>query len=96
MDTLEEIAGWIWDRLLPLLMILLAIAIVVVPSWLIYVLWVDSKSPTFELRKDEWACSASIERQSTTYIKSGDVMVPITSHYKHCTQWSERHGPDGS
>lgn len=58
----------------------------VVYSW-----WKDSQSPTFELRKDDWVCSAHENRAVTTYIMAGKVMVPSTSYQKYCTQWSESH-----
>lgn len=36
------------------------------------------------LKKVDWACSASVE--STTYVQSGNVLVPVTS--EDCVQYS--------
>lgn len=52
--------------------------------------YIDSKSPSFSLRKDQWSCSASVERSTTTYVQSGKVMVPVTNYYNHCVQWTEQ------
>jgi heme A synthase len=43
-------------------------------------LWVDAHSPTFELKKREWACTASHEETGLVAQKIGDttVMMPTT------------------
>lgn len=87
LDAADDLLTWFLERLFPLLLLLVIAAVVIVVPVAIYEY---ATAETFELRSDEWQCSAHVERSSSTYIKSGDVMVPITTHYKHCTQWSEK------
>ena len=48
----------------------------------------ESKQPHIMLLKSEWACTNTVIVPVTTYVKSGDVMVPIITQTKTCTQWS--------
>lgn len=57
------------------------IALCTVPLGILFIwLWADSKSPTFELKKSEWACTASHEETGLVTQKIGDstVMMPTT------------------
>lgn len=81
---------WLMSWFMPLVLVLIVLLVILGVPLAIYLLYASSQSPTFSLRKDEWACSASVERSSTVYVQSGNVMVPLTTHYKHCTQWSEK------
>lgn len=85
-----DILEWMIDRIFPWLMILGIIALVVIVALLPFSLYAEYKAEKFSLKKDDWACSASVERASTTYVQSGNVMVPLTTYSKHCTQWTEK------
>lgn len=93
MSLLENAQEFFFDKVAPVVAMgfigLATLAFVIGIPFAVYAFYKESQSPTFELRKDEWTCSASVERQSTTYVQSGNVMVPITNYYNHCTQWSE-------
>jgi hypothetical protein len=39
------------------------------------------------LLRSEWHCSAAHQETSTTYVKSGDVLVPMTSTSNVCDQY---------
>lgn len=86
---IDALENFFMDKVVPLLGMSIIAAIVLAVPVIGYALYKDSQSPTFALRKDSWACSASVERSTTTYVQSGNVMVPITTYYKHCTQWTE-------
>lgn len=85
-DTLFD---FFMEKCIPVLVMGFFAALVLAVPFGLYTWYKDSQSPTFALRKDSWACSASVERSTTTYVQSGNVMVPITTYYKHCTQWTE-------
>lgn len=53
-----------------------------------YSFWASSRAPTFELRKDQWACTSAHAVTSTIYMEVGKVMVPQTSTTNVCDQWS--------
>ena len=42
------------------------------------------------LTKADWTCTASVREQSTTYVKSGPVMNPITSTYDACVEYRRK------
>jgi len=46
--------------------------------------------PAFVLDKREWACSASHREPTTTYVKSGNVMIPVTSHHTVCDLYARK------
>jgi len=91
LDAVDDLVYDLWERVaMPVVILVLCVLVIVGIPVLCYAVYLDMKSPTFSLDKDEWTCTASVERSSTTYVKSGEVLVPITSNYKHCTQWSEK------
>lgn len=50
----------------------------------------ESQSPDLAtLKKNEWVCSASHSVSTTTYVKSGSVMVPVTSRHQECDVYSK-------
>lgn len=55
-----------------------------------YFAWQDSQSPTFELRKDGWVCTASHVETSTIMIQVGKVLVPSTTSSTVCDRWDRR------
>lgn len=86
----ERLFDWLLDHVMPWLMSAAIVAVVLFVVALPFLIYADYKAERFALRKDEWLCSASVERPSTTYIQSGSVLVPITTYSKHCTQWTEK------
>jgi hypothetical protein len=56
-------------------------------GWAIYD---EATSEKFYLRKDQWACTASHLEETTTFVKSGNTDIPITSYTTVCDQWSRR------
>lgn len=86
----ERAMEWMFENIVTWLVCLVIVAVVLLVIALPFLIYADSQAERFALRKDEWTCSASIERATTTYVQSGNVMVPITTHSKHCTQWTER------
>lgn len=55
---------------------------------IVYAMWHSANSPTFELRKDQWACTSAHIETSTMYVKVGEVLVPQTSNSSVCDQYS--------
>ena len=86
----NSVLDWLFDNVMPWIMNLAIVAIVLLIAAAPFAIYAEYKAEKFYLRKDEWACTASVERPITTYVQSGNVMVPITTYSKHCTQWSER------
>jgi len=88
--TGERFMDWTFDHIMPWLVggaiVFLVIFIAAAP----FAIYADSKAERFSLKKDEWVCSASVERAETVYVNSGKVGVPVTTYSKHCTQWSEK------
>lgn len=76
------------DFVLPLFVVIAAVFSLGIIVWLGYLLF--NPGETISLTKANWECTAKERRSSTTYVKSGAVLIPITNHYNHCTQWSER------
>lgn len=50
----------------------------------------DAERPTFDLKKDEWACTKSHVETTTTMIMVGNVLIPNTSTTTVCDQWSRK------
>lgn len=49
----------------------------------------ENKSPILAtLHKGQWACTAAHTSTSTTYVKSGSAMVPVTTSRRVCDQYS--------
>lgn len=86
----NSVFDWLMDHVMPWIInvgiVLIVLLFVLAP----FAIYAEYKAEKFSLKKDEWSCTASVERPTTTYIQSGNVMVPITTYSKHCTQWSER------
>lgn len=87
-----ELLDWIFDHLgaafILLLMAILAIGAVV----LVWAMIVSFNSPHFSLKKSDWRCTQShIEHTPPTYVKSGDIMVPVGGGPSTvCDQWSRQ------
>jgi hypothetical protein len=86
----NDLFEWLFEHVVGWLVSLLLIAFILLLIALPFMIYADSKAERFSLRKDAWECSASVQIPTTTYIQSGNVMVPMTTYSKHCTQWSER------
>jgi len=48
------------------------------------------KSPTFELRKDGWTCTASHTHRSALLVPAGKVLIPVPRNDTVCDQWSAK------
>ena len=60
-----------------------------------WMLYAQETSPNLAvLKKNEWVCSASHSETTTTYVKSGSVMVPIVSHTQVCDQYNKAGWPN--
>lgn len=40
------------------------------------------------LNANAWQCTVAVEKTSTTYIMQNKVLVPLTTTYKECVQWT--------
>ena len=75
---------------------LIAIPIYVVAAAAAYLLYsfaqAEAVSPTFTLKKSDWACTAEyIHEAPPTYVKSGNVMIPVGGGAIHtCTQYNSK------
>ena len=76
--------------LFPALVVLIVLAVFIGLPMMLYAEWQQSKSPTFTLHKNEWACTQMQRVPITTYVTSGKVMVPITTYSDECHQWSKQ------
>lgn len=86
----ERAMEWVFENVVTWLMVGAVAAVVLFLIALPFIIYADMQAERFALKKAEWACSASVERPITTYIQSGNVMIPVTTYSKHCTQWTER------
>lgn len=84
----NDILDWLTDYILPWVAILAIVFIVLIVPVLIYGAIKSNESPTFELRKDRWRCTASHPVTTTTYVMVGKVLMPISSTHNECDQWS--------
>lgn len=87
---IDWLMDFFMDKVMPIFILGIMVFIILGVPVVGYGLYRSSQSPTFSLRKDEWACTRSEPRTTTTYVMSGKVMVPITTTTRHCTQWSEQ------
>ena len=55
-----------------------------------WALMADSKDPKLHLNKTEWICMDSHTIPITTYVKSGSVMVPITTYHRVCDEYRRK------
>lgn len=78
-----------WDFELVLASVLIG-GVVLLIGFLGYSGYVQSKTPTFTLYKNQWACTNLQTIPITTYMQSGNVMVPITTYSQECHQWSRQ------
>ena len=83
-----RVLDWLFDHV----MTWIGIICIVVACLLIVVapicFFMDAKSPTFSLKKDEWACVKTHRKPTTTYIQSGKVLVPVARHQDVCDVYS--------
>jgi len=55
-----------------------------------WAMWEDSKDTQLHLNKTEWVCMDSHVVPITTYVKSGNVMVPITNYHRVCDEYRRK------
>lgn len=79
---MDDIFYWFTDKILsPLIMIvIMGLVLIGIPD-LIYSIYTDGQRPTFELKKDSWACSKSHTEEHCAKGCWTD---------KVCDQWSAR------
>lgn len=86
-----RILDWCFDYLVPWAVIGLIAVLVVGLPLLGYAFYLDSKRPTFELKKDDWFCTEWRARETTYYYhKVGNVMVPQTTTTHECMNWRRK------
>lgn len=93
-ELFDTVFDFLKEMLIPVIVILLFC--VVVGGGLIFGLHALIKafsgppSPVITLDKDKWACTSLTRDTYTTYVRSGDIMIPITKSDDRCTQWSRQ------
>jgi hypothetical protein len=74
-----------------LIEVLIIAAILGILGALGYGLYRESLRPSFELKKDDWACSRSHQESTTIYMNMGSgnniMMMPITTWHTVCDEW---------
>lgn len=85
-----DILDWLAEHVLPWLIILFIVAIILGIPFLLYYSWMQEESPTLTLYKNEWTCTQTKRVPSTIYVKSGNVMIPVTTYHNECYQWSKQ------
>ncbi len=78
---------WLMDHVMPWFISVAIIALIGFCIIAPFAIWKDSQRPTFELKKDDWTCARAHQEQTTTYVKSGSVMIPVTSTYDVCDMY---------
>ena len=86
----ERLFEWIVEKAMPWVFIIFFAGILIFLPIGGYLSWKESKQPTLTLRKDQWACTQSQQIPTTIYIKTGEVMVPMTTYNTVCNQWSKQ------
>lgn len=70
-----DIIDWFEKHILAwIFIILIAFVLIIIPLGIYHL----ATTETFSLTKSEWQCIDA--RQNTTYVKSGDVLIPITTN----------------
>lgn len=87
---MTDLIDWMVERIMLVFVSVCFLLVFIGLPWFLYAWYTSSKSPTFELRKDQWTCSRSHVETSTYYIKSGSVMVPQISHNAECDEWTRK------
>ncbi len=90
MNLADRIIDWFMDNVMGWFLIIGIVLIAAFVLILPFALYAEYTAEKFSLKKDEWQCTASVERSSTTYVQSGSVLLPITTYSNHCTQWSAK------
>lgn len=69
----------------------IVIVLVGVLGFAMYDMWNQSRTPTFELYKNQWTCTKEVVESSFTPIFNGKstTMVPTTKNV--CVQWNRNH-----
>ena len=50
----------------------------------------EKREDVLYLKKSEWACTNMTRTVDTMYVKSGDILIPITSYDDVCLTWSRQ------
>lgn len=78
----------------PILAVIALFIVAPIAIGFIYILW-DSwydyyfrEQQYYNLNQKDWVCSASHSVSSTTYVKSGSVMIPVITYNTVCDQYN--------
>lgn len=85
-----DILEWVMDHVMPWLIVGVIAAVVFGIPLLGYAAWRESKDPQVHLNKKHWACTNMQRIPITTYVKSGNVMVPMTTYSNECHEWTRQ------
>lgn len=87
---MNDFTDFIVEKLIiPIGAIFILIVLIFLLIGLPYIIYVDSKSETFELKKSQWTCLKSHSYQTTTYVKIGNILSPITSMHSDCVNYQK-------
>lgn len=90
MDRFETFFDWFMEKIfLRFFMTLMVLTFLMVPIGL-FIWFLDSQSPTFSLRKDEWSCTLEHEYTTSTMVMVGKVIVPQMMTHHDCIRWEHR------
>lgn len=89
-DFIFDCFEWLMKNVVMTLLCIAIVVFVLALPFLIYGTYKQSQSPTFTLYKNQWACTNMQRIPITTYVKSGDVMIPVTTYSDECHQWSKQ------
>lgn len=66
----------------------LAAVLLATVGWVLWSAWVESQRPTFELKRDDWACTRNEPRTHLQLILVGRSLVPVPTTTDVCLQYS--------
>jgi hypothetical protein len=84
------ILDWLFEHAFPWVIIVMFAGAVVFIVGGVYVLYQGRNAPTITLRKSEWVCTNTHKVPTTIYIKSGELMIPMTTYRNECLQWNRQ------
>lgn len=72
--------GWVFGAVMAVLLAVI--------GWVIWAAWQDSQRPTFELKRDDWACTKSEARTHLQPMLVGKVTTLVPMSTNVCLQYS--------
>jgi uncharacterized membrane-anchored protein YhcB (DUF1043 family) len=89
MSLSDRIIDWLVENVLGWVFIILLVGLIIGGIIFAVSAYKQSQSPTFSLYKNEWTCTNKKTETVTTYVKSGDVLIPVVSHVDSCLQYTK-------